>query len=100
MKNYVEKLKKHTKKYITKTELEKLFATSSDEELFEVVTCLVAQQVLEAVKTSKTNGNRSYPIYLKYRVLIEQESFEAEINEIATLHPLLLNTGYLQTNVS
>ena len=66
LKKKVEKLKKYGKKTISKTDLESVFATSSDEALFEIISILSEQQILAPIKNSKTNGNRLYPIYLKY----------------------------------
>lgn len=94
--NHIEKLKKHEKKTIEKREMELLFKTSSDEELHEIVTSLFEKQILSPIKSSKTNGNRQYPIYLKYKITLPLESYEDELTEIGRLHPLLLNNGYLQ----
>lgn len=96
-KRYVEKLKKHKKKSILKAELESLFSVSSDKELFEIINLLSELQLLSPVKASKTNGNRLYPIYLKYKVTIPEDKCEDELKEISELHPLLLKSGYLQS---
>ena len=69
MKNYIEyieTLKKYGKKTILKADLEDLFAVSSDESLFEIVSLLCEEQILSPVKGSKTNGNRLYPIQPDY----------------------------------
>ena len=97
MKNYIEKLKKYGKKTISKTELQSIFALSSDEELFEIISVLSEQKILSPIKKSKTNGNRLYPIYLKYKVSLPQDTYEAELIEISALHPLLQSNGYLQS---
>ena len=97
MKNHIETLKKYGKKTILKADLEDLFAVSSDESLFEIVSLLCDEQILYPIKGSKTNGNRLYPIHLKYKVSVPQESYEAELKEIDALHPLLLHNGYLRT---
>lgn len=94
---YIEKLKKYGKKTISKVDLEALFGVSADQTLFEIISVLSEREILSPFKNSKTNGNRMYPIYLKYKVSIPQDTYENELNEIATLHPLLLNNGYLQT---
>lgn len=70
----IEKLKKYGKKTITKTDLEALFAVSSDEELFEIISVLSEKQILCPIKDSKTNGNRLYPVYMKYKVSLPQLS--------------------------
>ena len=98
MNTYIEKLKKHGKKTISKSDLENLFSTSNDEELFKIIDFLTNQKILSSIKGSKTNGNRLYPIYLKYRVLTPQDTYETELKEIEILHPILLNNGYLKAN--
>ena len=97
MMKYIEKLKKYGKKTIAKTDLENIFSLSSDEKLFEIISVLSEQQILSPVKSSKTNGNRLYPIYLKYKVSLLQDTYEAELKEISALHPLLQSNGYLQS---
>lgn len=92
---YIEKLKKYGKKTISKMDLENLFAVSSVEELFGIIDVLSKQQILSPIKGSKTNGNRVYPIYLKYKVLVPQDTYEKELEEIYALHPLLRNNDYL-----
>ncbi len=94
---HVEKLKRYGKKTITKTDLENLFVSSSDEELFGMIAVLTEQQILSPIKGSKTNGNRVYPIYLKYKVFLPHDTYETELEEINALHPLLLKNGYLQS---
>lgn len=97
MMKYIEKLKKYGKKTISKADLESIFAIFSDEELFGIISVLSKQQILSPIKNSKTNGNRVYPIYLKYKVSLPQDTYETELKEIDALHPLLLNNGYLKT---
>ena len=97
MMKHIEKLKKYGKKTISKTDLENIFATSSDEELFEIISALSEQQILFPIKSSKTNGSRSYPIYLKYKVSLPQDTYESELKEMSALHPLLQSNGYLQS---
>ena len=91
----VEKLRSCKKKTITKEELHKVFAVSSDEALFSKIRELEQKQFLKAVKSSKTNGNMCYPIYLKYRITLPEETFEVERDEIRMLHPLLQTGGIL-----
>lgn len=94
----IEKLKKYGKKTISKADLESVFAVSSDEELFEIISILSEQQILSPIKSSKTNGNRLYPIYSKYKMSLPQETYETELKEINALHPLLQSNSYLQSN--
>jgi len=95
----IEKLKKYGKKTISKTDLETLFAVSSDEDLFGIISVLSEQEILYPIKNSKTNGNRLYPIYLKYKISLPQDTYEAELKEISVLHPLLQSNGYLQSKL-
>lgn len=97
MMKHIEKLKKYGKKTISKTYMETVFATSSEEELFGIISVLSEKQILSPIKSSKTNGNRLYPIYLKYKVSFPQDTYEAELKEISALHPLLQSNGYLQS---
>lgn len=97
MMKHIEKLKKYGKKTISKTDLENIFAVFSDKELFEIISVLSEQQILFPIKSSKTNGNRLYPIYLKYKVSLPQDTYEAELKEISALHPLLQSNGCLQS---
>ena len=97
MMKHIEKIKKYGKKTISKTDLETLFAASSDEELFGIISVLSEQKILSPIKNSKTNGNRLYPIYLKYKISLPQDTYEAELKEISALHPLLQSNGYLQS---
>ena len=66
-----------------------------DADLYLIVTELVKEGILSPVKNARTNGNRTYPISMKYRI-ISQEDYSEEINEMTLLHPLLLKTGHLQ----
>lgn len=97
MTKYIDQLKKYGKKTISKTDLEKLFSASSDEKLFGIISALSEQSILSPIQSSQTNGNRVYPIYLKYKISLPKETYEAELAEIGTLHPLLLNNGYLKS---
>ena len=97
MMKYIEKLKKYGKKTISKTDLETLFVVSSEEALFGIISVLSEKQILSPIKSSKTNGNRLLPVYMKYKVSLPQDTYEIELKEISSLHPLLQNNGYLQT---
>ena len=83
------------KKTISKSELESLLHTNSDAELCNLVSDAVDKGLLSPVKTSGTNGNRAYPIYLKYRITIAEDYTEA-LSAILLLHPAIIKSGYLQ----
>ena len=89
-----EKLIRHGKRTISKAELEKLFGTQGDGELYRRIDAL--HGILSPIKASKTNGNLRYLLYLRYRIEVPPDDFGEEVREIATLHPLLQKSGYLQ----
>lgn len=97
MMKHKEKLKEYGKKTISKSDLESIFNITSDGELYEIISVLSEQKILSPIKSSKTNGNRIYPIYLKYKVSLPQDTYEDELKEISVLHPLLQSNGYLQS---
>lgn len=94
--NIETRLKSWSKKTISKSELETLLHTSSDAELYNLVSEAVEKSVLSPVKSSGTNGNRIYPIYLKYRLTVT-EDYSETLADIALLHPSITKTGYLQS---
>ena len=94
--NIETRLKSCNKKTITKSELESLLYTSSDTELCNLVSDAVDKGLLSPVKTSGTNGNRAFPIYLKYRITIAEDYTEA-LSAISMLHPAIIKSGYLLT---
>lgn len=89
-------LSKYNKKTITKSELEELVKTHSDEVLFELIQECVKQGLISPISSSKTNGNKSFPIHLKYKIIRQENTHEKELEEISKLHPILQKTGYLQ----
>ena len=93
--NHQQKLKSFGKKLITKDELSALLSIREDSQLYNEIHQLEEQGILSSVKSSGTNGNRLYPIFMKYRITIPKESYEADLVEISQLHPSLLRTGYL-----
>lgn len=94
--NDIEKLRKHGKKTITKTELEILFSTAHEEKLFQTIKPLIEEHILTPLKNAKTNGNLKYPIHLKYNITLPTVTYDKELSEIASLHPLLQKNEYLQ----
>ena len=67
--------------------------------LFDMISELVDASILEPVKNSGQNGNRKYPLFKKYRILIKEESSEEAEKQIRQLHPALQRTGYLSSHV-
>ncbi len=55
--------------------------------------------ILKPVGNSGQNGNRKYPLYKKYRILIKEESSAETEKQIRQLHPALQKSGYLSLHV-
>ena len=72
---------------------------SDTKSLFDKVSDLLDASVLEPVKNSGQNGNRKYPLFKKYRILIKEESSEEAEKQIRQLHPALRKSGYLSSHV-
>jgi len=94
--NIKSKLKAWNKKTITLSELESLLKTGSVEELSLLVFAAVFDGILSPVKASGTNGNKAYPLNLKYRISLKEDYSDA-LKEISLLHPLITKSGYLQS---
>lgn len=92
-----EKLLSFDKKIIDLADLLKMLGLSSleSEKCFDEIRELEGRSFIEPVKSSKTNGNRQYPLYNRYRILIKNEVPEETKNEINSLHPRLQSGGYL-----
>ena len=67
--------------------------------VFDIVSGLVDASILEPVKSSGQNGNRKYPLFKKYRILIKEELSEEVEKKIRQLHPALRKSGYLSAHV-
>ena len=60
--------------------------------LFDMISELVDASILGPVKNSGQNGNRKYPLFKKYRILIKEEPSEEVEKQIRQLHPALQRT--------
>ena len=89
-------LKQWKKKTISKSELESILHVYADAELFRLISDAVEEGILSPIKASGINGNRTYPIYLKYRITLRKDYSET-LSEIAMLHPAITQKGYLQS---
>lgn len=67
--------------------------------LYNRISELAGASILEPVKNSGQNGNRKYPLFKKYRIMIKEESSEEVEKQIRQLHPALQRTGYLSLHV-
>ena len=90
-----ERFRSWKKKTISKFELENLLHAGSEAELYRLISEAAEEGILSPVIASGTNGNRMYPMYLRYRITIT-EDYSAALSEIALLHPSLSKAGYLQ----
>ena len=95
------KLLAYGKKYITLEILAGFLKVEAvdTEALFGKISSLVDGMILEPVKKSGYNGNRKYPLFKKYRILIKEELSEEAEKQIRQLHPALRKTGYLSSHV-
>lgn len=95
--NEKQKLKKYSKKIISLEELKNLYNTTETSRLYPVVKELCDCGNLVPVKNSGLNGNKSYPMYMKYKIVFSDDITEI-IREINILHPKLQENGYLKTH--
>ena len=93
--NVREKLGGWKRGTIQKSELEELFAIHSDAELYRLISTAEDERLLAPIKSSTTNGNHAYPIYLKYRITIKADR-DAD-SMISLLNPKLIENGYLRS---
>ncbi len=95
------KLLAYDKKNITLEELSGLLnvETVNTKALYDAVAGLVEDMILEPVKNYGQNGNRKYPLFKKYRIIIKDESSEEADKQIRRLHPALQKSGYLSSHV-
>ena len=87
-------LKTYNNKTIPLSKLQLFLHTGTETELFKLVSDAVSDGLLVPVKSSGTNGNRLYPLYLKYRITVT-EDYSAALSEIAMLHPAVNRCAYL-----
>lgn len=91
--NTQEKLKNHHKKTITLEELKKLYKIIETSEIYPIIQNLVECGNLKPVKNSGMNGNRKYPLYIKYRIVTDNQEV---MQKIHLLHPKLQENRYLE----
>lgn len=66
------------------------------EAAFSDVEALVKCGLLRPVAAGGTNGNRKYPLFLRYHICAEKTLPEEIRGEMNLLHPMLQKTGYLE----
>ncbi len=70
------------------------------ESLYRGIAKLIDAHIIAPVKASDTNGNKNYPLYKKYRIVLNNAGEEGELLEkIKNLHPTLLRSGYLSSHL-
>ena len=82
------------RKTITKTELVKLTGISDESALFQQLKPHIHSGLLKPFG-KETNGNRRYPLHLKYRIVKPAADHSAALAGIAGLHSLLQANGAL-----
>ena len=94
------KLLEYGKKRIDLPELLKILGDSGADsaEAYTDVKEIAELGFVFPVKKSGTNGNRQYPLYLRYHICLEKTVSEDVLAGIRALHPRLLQTGYLEAN--
>lgn len=100
--NYKDKLLSYKKKNIILEEIASLLKIEGTDTkiLYDTISELINDEILEPVKNSGFNGNHKYPMYKKYRILIKNEALSVDIEkQIRQLHPALLKSGYLSTHI-
>lgn len=93
--NLEKTLLKQKKKSISLEQIKSIVG-ENDEAVFREVKVCEDAGLLSPIISSKTNGNRLFPVYLKYRVCLPTEDLSVENEEILLLHPVLLENGILQ----
>lgn len=98
--NIKEKLLGYGKKTITLEDIKTIMKISimDEQSAYEQISEMIMEEIIEPVKSSCKNGNITYPLYKKYRILVKEEVDNETIVEIRKLHPLLLRSGYLSAN--
>ena len=98
--NIKEKLLGYGKKTITLDDIKNILKISimDEQRAYEQISEMIMEEIIEPVRSSGKNGNISYPLHKKYRILVKEEGDQEIIDEIKRLHPLLLRSGYLSAN--
>ena len=91
----LKKLGEYGKKTITRAELEEYAGNIPDEELYCEIDICVKKGYLRPVISSRTNGNNLFPIHDKYKVILPEKDYSGVLENIKSLHPLLINNDYL-----
>ena len=79
-------------------ELRQLTGLDTDELLFTAVQEAVNSGLLKPFRNADTNGNRRYPIYVKYHIVRQKTDDTALLPYIRKLHPLMQATDYLNNH--
>lgn len=97
--DFKKALKALKKKTVTRDELKSLFRKNEDADLYPVVMELCRSDFLTPVKSSGENGNRVYPLFMKYRITDSNDNQQI-IDEISNLHPALQKKSWLKNHIS
>lgn len=96
-----DKLLAYGRKNITLEDLAVLLKVENADTkaLFEMVSRLVDDRKIEPVKRSGQNGNYKYPMFKRYRILVQETLSPDAEKQIHQLHPALQKSGYLSSHV-
>lgn len=97
--DFKKALKALKKKTVTRDELKSIFRKNEDADLYPVVMELCKSEFLIPVKSSGENGNRVYPLFMKYRIADTNDNQQI-VDEISNLHPALQKKSWLKNHIS
>jgi len=93
-KSFLKKLKSYKGTRITEKGIRELSGINDYEEYYHLVMLLIQNNVIAPYKNSGSNG-MSPPLYKRYRLIKEEQSYDEYIDEIRSLHSALNIEGYL-----
>lgn len=89
-------LLQHKKKTVLTAEIQTFLRCDDPKTIYDLIRWAEEEGCLEPVKASGRNGNRLYPLYLKYRIVQSRGAAQEMITQLREqLHPRLLANGYL-----
>lgn len=88
----------HGKKTIFTEELQRALGVPELAELYRLIQEAEERGLLQGIKRSGQNGNLRFPLYQKYRILSQAPDNTRLLEELLTLHPRLLSSGWLQAH--
>ena len=81
--------------YWTLEQLRELAGIHDEADLYAQIQECQEHELLSPVKAGGTNGNRQFPLYMKYRIIHPEAEDDAALREIRALHSALQRDGFL-----